>query len=379
MSTPLSSRVAALAPSIIRVMNGRRRPTSIDLSLGQPALPPDDGLVEKALAATAAAGWGYTPNPGIVELREAIAKHYALPGRDRAENVIVTVGSEEAVYLALLSSVDPGDEILFPEPGYPAYRGIAGLIGATPVPYPITKETGLVARADAIEARITDRTKIVVLNSPSNPFGMFEDEDELRRIADVCEARGVTILADEIYRDLVYGDRAFRSVTELSERTILVSGLSKSCALTGFRLGYLVADADFIVKATLAHQLLVTCAPRISQHAAVEVFADPSSLVRHVPYYAAAREAVVEAAKALPSDVSLFVGDGAFYAIIDVSAKTDDAYALAVELLDQEDVVAVPGVAFGAGGEWFWRISYAAGAETASEGVRRIAKFLAAR
>lgn len=379
MKTPLSERVAALSPSIIRVMNGRRRPTSIDLSLGQPALPPDDGLVAHALAATAAAGWGYTPNPGIPELREAIAKHHALPGRSRGDNVIVTVGSEEAVYLALLSSVDPGDEILFPEPGYPAYRGIAGLIGGVPVPYPITKDTGLVARAEAIESRITDRTKVIVLNSPSNPFGMFEDADELARIVEVCEVHGVTILADEIYRDLVYGDRPFQSITSMSDRAILVSGLSKSCALTGFRLGYLIADSDFIVKATLAHQLLVTCAPRISQHAAVEVFADPANLVRHVPYYAAAREAVQEAAKALPWDVPLFLGDGAFYAIIDVTSKTRDAYALALELLDEEDVVAVPGIAFGPGGEWFWRISYAAGAETAAEGVRRIGRFLSKR
>lgn len=376
MSTPLSKRVAALAPSIIRVMNGRRRPTSIDLSLGQPALPPDPGLVKEALEATEKAGWGYTPNPGIVELREVIAKHHGLPGRDQPQNVIVTVGSEEAVYLALLSSVDPGDEILFPEPGYPAYRGIAGLIGATPVPYPIDRATGLVARADAIEARITERTRIVVLNSPSNPFGTFEDEAELARIAKVCEAHGVTILADEIYRDLVYGDRVFRSITEITDRAILVSGLSKSCALTGFRLGYLVADADFVVQATLAHQLVVTCTARISQHAAVRVFAEPEHLVRHVPYYADARAAVAEAAKALPEDVPLFLGEGAFYAIIDVSRRTDDAYALAVRLLEEEDVVVVPGVAFGPGGEWFWRLSYAAGAETASEGVRRIARFL---
>lgn len=376
MNTPLSTRVAALAPSLIRQMNGRRRPTSIDLSLGQPALAPDAELVETALARTAEGGWGYTPNAGITELREAIAKHHALPGRDAAENVIVTVGSEEAVYLALLSAVDPGDEILFPEPGYPAYRGIAGLIGATPTSYPLERSTQLVARADAIAERLTDRTRVVVLNSPSNPFGCFEDVDELKKIVEVCERAGVTILADEIYRDLVYGDRAFTSISTLTDRCVLVGGLSKSCALTGFRLGYLVADRDFVVQATLAHQLVVTCAPRISQHAAVEVFRTPSRLRAHVGYYQQARDALAEASKALPEDTPMFLGDGAFYGIIDIAARTDDPLALALELLDAEDVVVVPGTAFGPSGAWFWRLSYAAGAETAGEGVRRIARFL---
>lgn len=374
MTNPLSNAVASLAPSIIRQMSGRRRPTSVDLSLGQPALPPDEAVIDRALAKTKQTGWGYTPNAGITELRAAIASHYGLEGRGEADNVIVTVGSEEAVYLALLSAVNPGDEVLFPEPGYPAYRGICRLLGATPVPYPLRREDGFAASADAIAPLVTSRSKVIVLNSPSNPFGCFESEAELRKIAALVESNDMVVLADEIYRDLVYDD-SFVSITTMTERSILVSGLSKSCALTGFRLGYLVADAAFVKQATLAHQLVVTCAPRLSQYAALEVFERPELLTAHVPYYAEARAAVVEAGANIP----LFVGKGAFYAIVDVSERAvGDPFGLAVELFEAEDVIVVPGTAFGADANWFWRLSYAAGAETATEGVRRIARFLGA-
>src|SRR5258708_25161486 len=136
----VSSRVEQLSPSIIRQMSGRRRKTSIDLSLGEPAIPADAMLVDRALAAVRSGPQGYTENAGMLELREAIAKHYALADRDRAENVIVTVGSEEAVFLSMISVLDPGAEVLVPDPGYPAYRGIANLICATPATYPIVRE-----------------------------------------------------------------------------------------------------------------------------------------------------------------------------------------------------------------------------------------------
>jgi aspartate/methionine/tyrosine aminotransferase len=380
MSLGVAERVAGLSPSIIREMFARRRPTSIDLSLGEPALPPEDEVLDAAWHALRAGPQGYTPNAGLDELRAAVAAHHALPGRGAAGNVIVTVGSEEAVFLTLASLLDPGDAVLCPEPGYPAYRGIARMLGAEGHTYGIDRASGLVARADAIEAALTPRTRVVVLNSPSNPFGTLDDPQELARIAALAEARGFWVLSDEIYADLYYGDTRPPSIAPLTERALLVSGLSKSCAMTGLRLGYVVAPAAIVPKMILAHQLMVTCAPRIAQLAALEVFRRPELLGRHRPFYAEARAALREAALALPPDAPLLLGDGAFYAILDVSAHHGgDPLALAIALLEAEDVVAVPGIAFGPSGAWFMRLSYAVGAAQAREGLTRIARFLRAR
>lgn len=381
MSAELSARVAALAPSIIREMFGRRRPTSIDLSLGEPAMPAEADLLDRAIATFREGPQGYTENAGLPAVREAIAGYYRFPEKGKGENAIVTVGSEEAVFLAMISTLDPGDEVLIPEPGYPAYRNIALLIGATPVTYPITRETGLVARASAIAERVTTKTRLLVLNGPSNPFGTVDSKDELAKIAAIVEGHGLWVLSDEIYRDLVYGAWPPPSICELTTRSIFVSGLSKSASMTGLRLGYLLASSAQVKKMTLAHQLMVTCASRLAQLAALEVFEAPERRLRaHVPYYEASRAALREVQPSLPSDAPLFLGEGAFYAILDVSAyAAGDPMALALELLEKEDVVAVPGIAFGPSGTWFWRLSYAAGPEACREGLHRIARFLGAK
>jgi aminotransferase len=387
VSALLAARAAALSPSIIREMSGRRRPTSIDLSLGQPSRPPDLDLLARAHARLAEVGHGYTENAGMPELRALVARHFAFPGRDRAENAIITVGSEEAVFLALMACVDPGGEVLIPQPGYPAYDGIVRTVGATPVPYAVDAASGFVARAERLEALCTPRTRALILNGPSNPFGSVDDPAELARIAALVEARGLVVISDEIYRELVYGEALPPSICALTARSIFVSGLSKNCALTGYRLGYLVAEAGFAKQATLLHQLMVTCAPRLAQLAAIEIFREPERLRAHVPFYAEARRRLEEVGRALPAGATLHLGAGAFYAILDVSrflppeepGQPAPVMRLALELLDEEDVVVVPGIAFGPGGGWFWRLSYAAGADIAGEGLARVARFLARR
>jgi aspartate/methionine/tyrosine aminotransferase len=372
----VSSRVEQLAPSIIREMSGRRKKTSVDLSLGEPAIPAEPELIERAIAAVRSGPQGYTETAGMPVLRETIAKHYALPERDRAENVIVTVGSEEAVFLSMLATLDAGEEVLMPDPGYPAYPGIAGLIGAKAVFYPIVRETGLVARADAIAPLLTSKTRALILNGPSNPFGTIDEPAELEKIARLAELHGFTVISDEIYRDLVYGEAEPPSIARMTASSIFISGLSKSCSMTGLRLGFMIASPKLVKHTSLAHQLVVTCAARIAQRAALEVFQAPHHLRAHLPYYLSARAAIREGAKALPEDAPLMLGGGAFYAILDVSRyASGDPLALALELLDREDVVVVPGVAFGSGA-WFWRLSYAAGPEASRAGIERIGRFL---
>ena len=343
-------------------------------------MPPDDGVLDAAWAKLRAGPQGYTLTAGMLELRERIAAHYAIEGCEHPDDVIVTVGSEQAVFLAMTALLNPGDEVLLPEPGYPAYRGIATLIGATPVAYGVERHSGLVARADELQSKLTKRTKAIVLNGPSNPFGTVDSAEELQKIAALADAHDLAIVSDEIYRELYYGDTPPPSVTAFTRRAVFVSGLSKCCALTGQRLGYLIAPSSIAAQAKLAHMLMVTCAPRLAQLVAMEVFAQPELLRSQVPFYRKARAAVVEASTAFPADVTLRVGDGAFYATIDVSTfAAGDPMALAIELFEAEDVLLVPGVAFGPSGDWFWRISYAAGADAVREGLSRVARFLSAR
>jgi len=374
--TLLSSRVSALAPSIIREMSNRRRETSINLSLGEPKLTPASEILDRAWEKLRSGPQGYTHNAGLAELRSKIAQHYNFTNKGSAENVIVTVGSEEAVCLAMMSTLDAGDEVLIPEPGYPAYRGLASLIGAVSVPYPIERATGLVPRAQAIRDRLTERSKVIILNGPSNPFGCVDDKTELEAIAQLAEEFDLVVISDEIYREIYYSEDPPPSIMGCSDRAIFVSGLSKCCAMTGLRLGYLVAEAEFVKKATLAHQLLVTCAPRLSQLAAIEVFDSPYLLREQVEFYAKTRELIKDEASTLPDDVQLYLGDGAFYAVLDISSRSSNPLEYAIALFEAQDVVVVPGTAFGASGDWFWRLSYAGGTDPVREGLRRIASFM---
>ena len=232
----LSQRVSSLAPSIIREMSYRRKPSSVDLSIGEPKLTPADDVLDAAWKTLRSGPQGYTHNAGLAELRELIAQHYAFDGRASLENVIVTVGSEEAVCLAMMSTLNPGDEVLFPSPGYPAYSGLAKLFGATPVPYRISRQTGLVPRAEEIAACLTDKTRVLILNGPSNPFGMVDSKEELEKIAQLVDERELVVISDEIYREIYFDEEPPPSIMTLTERSIFVSGLSKCCAMTGLRL-----------------------------------------------------------------------------------------------------------------------------------------------
>jgi aminotransferase len=371
----LSERALALSPSIIRDMGKHRGPHTLDLTLGQPSLPPDPEVVASAAARLAQGGYGYTENAGLPAVRAAVAAHHGLPGRGGPEHAVMTVGSEQGLYLAFTALLDPGDEVLIPDPGYPAYKGIVRLVGGVPVPYPVTAETGLVPRAEALAERITGRTKAVLLNDPSNPFGAIIPSDELDRLAALVEARGIVAISDEIYRDLRYDGQPHDSICTRTERSILVGGLSKSCALTGYRLGYVIGDAAFAQRATLVNQLMVTCAPRPAQYMAQEIFEHPERLRAHLPFYQATRDRLLEVAPRLPPQASLHLGGGAFYAVLDVS-RYGPSMDLALRLVAEKDVLVVPGVAFGPSGDWFWRMSYAGGPEVAGEGLARVAEFL---
>jgi aminotransferase len=363
-----------MAPSPIRELFNARRPTSINLGLGEPGMPVPMELFDAGVARFRATRPGYTPNAGMDALRARIAAHYRLPHADRAENVIVTVGLQEALFSTLLAIADPGDEIVICDPAFLAYATVAELLGLKVVRVPLSREAHFAVDADRLAAAVGPRTRAVLLNSPDNPTGRVDSEAELRRLVAATEAHGPWLISDEVYGELYYGARP-ASLGTMSERALVLGALSKSCSMTGFRLGWVLAPQPIAKAIAAVHQFNVTCAPTISQCLALEAFEDPRWLSNLRPEFAARRELMLHALE--PLGLPWVPCHGGFFVFLDVSSIGVPSLMLARRLLEEGDVVTVPGSAFGAGGEGFLRLSFAGREEDIGAGVERVAQVLA--
>jgi aspartate/methionine/tyrosine aminotransferase len=374
MARAPSARAAAISPSVIRKLFDARRPSSINLGLGEPHIPVPLELLDAGYARYRAQRPGYTLNAGLPALRERIAAHFRLPFAGAASQVVVTVGLQEALFATLLAVGDPGDDVVLLDPTFLAYRTVAELLGLNVVRAPLRRDRGFGLDPDAIAAAIGPRTCAVVLNSPSNPTGRIDREDELRAVVQATEKHGVWLISDEVYGEC-WASRPPTSVGTLTERAIVLGALSKSCAMTGFRLGWAIAPAALAGAIAATHQFNVTCAPTISQHLALEVFEHPEWLGTLRNQLAAGRRAMT---RAIDAELGLpyLPPEGGFFVFLDVSSCGEPSLTLAERLLADGDVVTVPGSAFGANGEGWLRLSYAADAERIEEGVRRIRSVL---
>jgi aspartate/methionine/tyrosine aminotransferase len=368
-----------IAPSIIRAINARKRPGDIDLGLGEPTLRPDPRPFQAATEWVRAHGCPYTANAGMAELRARIAA-YALPAGGTAENAVVTVGSEEALYLALKAVLDPArDEVLVVEPCYLAYPKLCALEGIRHRMVAMAAADGFRPSADRVLAALRPETRMVVLNSPNNPTGRVWPQAELRALAEGLAARPgepVWVLSDEVYRELWYGDAPPVSIAALWPHALVAGSLSKSNALTGLRLGWLAGDAMAIAAATKVHQLVNTAASTFSQVVAMEVFADADRLAAHRPHYAERRALL----QGLMAEHGLHAApiEGAFYCMVRLPDRlADDSLAAAEGLLERHRVLATPGVAFGDSGEGWLRLSWVAEPDALRAGIERIAEFFA--
>lgn len=373
----MNPRLAEIAPSLIRAVNARKRTGDIDLGLGEPTLRPDPEPFEAALARVRDHGCPYTANAGDAGLRERIAAYVGVPG---AEHVCVTVGSEEALYLALKSVVDPArDEVLIVEPCYLAYAKICSMEGIAHRGVVMDAAMGFAPRAEPVLAALRETTRVVVLNSPANPTGRVWPEVELRRLAEGLRGRGgepVYVLADEVYRELYFGAAPPASMAALYEHTLVAGSLSKSNALTGLRLGWLAGPADAVAAAVKVHQFVNTAASTFSQQVALAHFRAPGSLAAQRAHYAATRAVLLRALGA--AGIEHVEPEGAFYCMVRLPARlAGDSVAAALALLEAERVVTVPGAAFGPAGEGWLRLSWVADDAALEEGIRRIGRFSA--
>ena len=363
-------RLRGIGKSAIRQLFDRARPGSINLGLGEPDLPTPDVIRRSAARAVAEERNGYTSHAGLPALRELVAGSYPrLVGA--AEQVVITAGSQEALYLALMTLVDEGDEVLLPDPGFVAYPAIVRMAGGRPIFYRLPAAQGFDFDREEFRRLVSARTRAVVAISPSNPTGRTLSEDDLRAMAGALQGTGAYLVSDEIYRELYYTQERPPTPSDFYERTLVVGGLSKSMSMTGWRLGWLCGDAEVIRAALVLHGYVTTCASTVSQKAALAAWTEEAETER-----ARARRIFLERRDHLLSLISVGLGlraavpEGAFYTMMDVSA-----YGSSVEVAErllEHRVITVPGGAFGRESEGTLRVSFCADLPALAEGVRRI-------
>lgn len=353
----------------------------ISLGIGEPDFDTPWHVRESAVFALERGATHYTSNLGYLELRKAIsaylAKNFGVEYRPDDE-VLVTVGVSEALDLALRALLNPGDEVLYHEPCYVSYRATILFAHGVPVAVETRADNGFRLNRAMLEAKVTPRTKVLMLNFPNNPTGAVMDRADLEDIAAFARERDLLVITDEIYAELTYDTRhtSIASLPGLRDRTIFLHGLSKAWAMTGFRLGYACGPAELIEAMMKIHQYTMLCASSVGQKAAIEALAKPETDVAEMVNEYRRRRNYVAAALA---DLGLACHRplGAFYAFPSVAKFGLSSQEFAVRLLREEHVAAVPGTAFGQCGEGFLRCAYATSLDQIKEAMRRLERFIA--
>lgn len=357
----------------------------ISLGVGEPDFTTPWRCSDAAIYSLRTGHTHYTSNRGLKELTRLISEYEACFGvrYDPATEVMVTVGASEGIDLALRALIEPGDEVLVPDPSYVSYMPCVAFAGGVCVPVKTTAENGFRLTADMLKARITPKTKAVIFPYPNNPTGGVMEPEDMKELAVALDGTDIVVIADEIYAELTYTGRphvAFASIPGMRERTITLNGFSKAFAMTGWRMGYACAPKEILDVMMRVHQYTIMCAPTAGQYAAVEAlksgletdFADVKRMVRQ---YDRRRRVIVDGLRA--AGLETHEPLGAFYAFPCVRSTGMTSQEFCVRLLEEERVACVPGDAFGETGEGYVRCSYASSLENITEAVRRIGAFTA--
>ncbi len=351
----------------------------LSLAIGEPDFPTPEHIVNAAKAALDAGFTKYTPSPGIRELREAIAEKSRNENGIAAtpENVLVAP-TKHTLFMTCMALLDSGDEAIIPDPGWVSYAPMVTLAGAKPVPVRAADEEGFVPSADSVAELITPRTRLLMLNSPSNPAGSVYSRSDMKALADLATDRDLIVVSDEIYERILYeGEHVSpASLDGMLDRTVTVNGFSKTYSMTGWRLGWLVAPTPLFKEISKVQEHTITCATSFAQKAGVAALRGPTKPLEAMVQEFRARRDLVLSELAKIARVTCDRPSGAFYVFpkVDTSLRSSD---LSERILEEASVAVTPGSAFGQAGEGHIRISYAASRETLTEGVRRIGEVLA--
>ncbi|RLG48387.1 MAG: pyridoxal phosphate-dependent aminotransferase [Thermoproteota archaeon] len=351
------------------------------LEIGQPDFDTPEHIKQAAIDSLREGFTGYTPSNGIYELREAIAEAVS---ETRGVNVspdqvVVTVGAKMAIFAALMAFVNPGDEVIIPMPAYPAYESVTNFVGGVVKPVELKEEREFSPSGEDIARAVTDRTKVIVINTPCNPTGGMYKRRDLEAIVEVARERDLWIISDEIYEDIVFDGRKHESILSIpgaEERAVMVSGFSKTFAMTGWRLGYAIAPREVADAITKIQLNVTSCPVSFAQKAAVEAIRGPKDEIRRmVREYEERRDLVYSEISRIPG-MKMVKPVGTFYAFPNVKALGLPSSTIADRLLNEAGVALLPGTAFGQLGEGYLRISFATSKEILSEAIERIRRWV---
>lgn len=378
----LSQHLIDLKPSGIRRFFDivADNPEAISLGVGEPDFNTPWEMTEEGIRALKAGRTFYTANAGLLELREEIASYLnELIGitYDPETEVMVTVGGSEGIDLACRALINPGDEVILPEPAFVSYRPCVVMAGGSVKTIQLEEAAEFKLTPEQLEEAITDKTKAVILSYPNNPTGAIMTRADLEKLIPVIKKHDLYVITDEIYAELVYGEKhvSIASLAGMRERTIVINGFSKSFAMTGWRLGFMAAPAHLMEEMLKLHQYALMCAPTISQYAALAgLKGDREFIGRMRESYEQRRNYLLHELKRI--GLATYPARGAFYLFPNIQQYEMTSEEFALKLLDEEELAVVPGDAFGACGEGFIRISYAYSLDQLKEAVERLEKFL---
>ncbi|RMF81858.1 MAG: aminotransferase class I/II-fold pyridoxal phosphate-dependent enzyme [Chloroflexi bacterium] len=352
----------------------------VTLGIGEPDFVTPSHIIDRGVDSLRQGITGYTSNSGIFELRQAIADYierlYHVTYNPECQ-ILVTVGVSEAMWLAMKAILDPGDEVLVVEPCFVANAAAVEMAGGVPVMVETSVEHEFQVTGAALEAKVTPRTKAILISYPNNPTGAVLTLEHLKEVADIAEKYDLVVISDEIYERLSYGvtHTNFASLPGMYERTILMSGMSKAFAMTGWRIGYMAAPIELMAAIRKLHQYLIMSAPTIGQYAALEALQHGEDAVAEmVAHYDRRRRKIVGGFNDL--GLSCFEPRGAFYAFPSVAVTGMNDEEFCERLLQEERVAMIPGSAFGESGRGFVRASYATSEDNIDEALRRLRRFM---
>ncbi|MCI5752799.1 MAG: aminotransferase class I/II-fold pyridoxal phosphate-dependent enzyme [Oscillospiraceae bacterium] len=379
----LSEKCKEIKPSGIRRFFdiAAQRENVISLGVGEPDFQTPWCVRKTAITALEKGRTKYTANAGLAELRSTISdyvKRKTGVKYDPDHEIIITVGGSEGIDIGIRTLIDPGDEVLIVEPCFVCYAPLVTLMGGVPVSVETREEDEFRLTPEALKAKITDKTKLLILPFPNNPTGAVMDRESLERIAEVIRGTDIIIMSDEIYSELTYSDEPYTSIIRLegmAERTLYVNGFSKAYSMTGWRMGYICGPEPIMKQMLKIHQYEIMCSPTVSQYAAIEAIKScDKDISRMVNEYNIRRRWLVGALNDL--GLTCFEPKGAFYVFPSIKSTGLSSEEFCERLLFEHNVAVVPGNAFGECGEGYIRISYAYSLKHIMEAVKRIEEFL---
>ena len=376
----LSDLTRVVSPTLSRqlFMMAKKYDDVVDFTLGDPDIPTPLPICEAAINAAKAGHTRYAPNAGLPALREAIAKQVLKESgiAYEANNVAVTVGATEAVYLAFMACINPGDEVIILAPYWVQYENIVKLLGGKPVIVDTFTE-GFEPDLDVVSKAITDKTRVIVLNSPNNPSGYIYKESFLKVLAEMASANHILLFDDEAYSSLVYWDK-FPSITNFcrKEDVVIINSFSKQFAMTGWRVGYVVGEEDFIKEVVKFQQNIAVCVATPNQYAAIEAMSNADQYAKGIKdVFANRRGTLINELNKIPQ-LKYQEPQGTFYAFIDISDTGLDSKTFCFSLLEKEHVAVIPGIAFGEAFNNYVRLAFTLNEDKIKEGVGRIGNFI---